>query len=342
MHPVQYPFMLASNMASYLPAVERVGEIFDTLVCILLLRPRHPPPPPEPDLEDGPAAADSDSDSSSHTSVSSSSTNTTWEATPPVAPPPILSPTRSLTARFPTLRLGGPPQAARKPPAASRLHVTSLPPELQALILSHLPFADIQRLRRSCHFYRGLITKSLLRDVYGQERLHTELISHCHLCHAHDPSRASLLYADVTSARYPFCSTCVKCAAGRDELFAGKRVSMGNLRSAWVCKWCGLPVVSRPAWREPLFHQRCYSWYGSVLLLYLLLGWFQLCATVVGSALCFRYFGGDTMVLAPCVVSFARVWVCGRDANGCRYLLCWRSPCFSSSISGQLWTGPTR
>ncbi|KAL2105068.1 hypothetical protein VUR80DRAFT_9063 [Thermomyces stellatus] len=78
---------------------------------------------------------------------------------------------------------------------------------------------------------------------------------------------------------------------------------MGNFRSAWVCRWCGFPVVSGPAWREPLFHQRCYSWYGSVLLLYLLLGWFQLCVSVIGPALCFRYFRGKAMVLAPCVIS---------------------------------------
>ena len=309
MHPVECALKLVSNMASYLPAIERVGEMLDVLVRFLRRHRRHRAAA-EPDVEDNPAAdseSDPDSDSSSHTSVSSSITNTSWEAIPPVAPTPIFtSPSRSLTIKLPTLPRRGPePQAARKPPAT--LHITSLPPELQALILSHLPFADIQRLRHTSHFYRSFITKSLLKDIYGEDRLHAVLISHCHLCHAHDPTRATLLYADITSTRYPFCSTCVTCAARRNELFAGKRVSMGNFRSAWVCKWCGFPVVSGAAWREPLFHQRCYSWYGSVLLLYLLLGWFQLCASIVGAALCFRYFRGETMVLAPSVVSFMHI-----------------------------------
>lgn len=72
-----------------------------------------------------------------------------------------------------------------------------------------------------------------------------------------------------------------------------------------MCRWCGYPVLADPAWREPLFHQRCYSWYGTVLLAYLFAGWLQLCAVVVGAALCLDNFRRVKMVLVPCIVSLS-------------------------------------
>lgn len=268
---------------AYGAAAERVHDLLDALRR--LSRRRRPS-----DEEAGEPSA-----SASQTSVSSGTTSTSPAFTP--SPPPIPRPQPKLIPR--PLRTSHP--AA---PTATNLHLTTLPPELHVLILRHLTFADIQRLRHTSRFHRSLITKRLLRDVYGPS-LDAVLLSHCHLCHASDPTRANLLYADVTSPAYPFCSTCVPCAARRDELFAGRRVCMGNLKSVWVCKWCGLPVVGSPAWREPVFHQRCYARYGSVLLAYLALGWVQLCVAVAGAALCFRYFRGVKMVLGPCIVSFS-------------------------------------
>ena len=286
------------NMSSYLPAIERVGDMVEALARFLRGR-RRPEPPASDEVEHAPNS-DSNSDSSSHTSVSSSSD---WVTVPqPPQTPPTPSPTMTLPALLPRRRPTPPPPPAQPPTQRPALHITSLPPQLHVLILKRLSIADIQRLRRTTRIFNAHITKSLLRDNYGSH-LDAVLLSHCHLCHARDPTRSTLLYADVSSPAYPFCSVCVSCAARRDELYAGKRVAMGNYRSAWVCRWCGYPVLADPAWREPLFHQRCYSWYGTVLLAYLFAGWLQLCAVVVGAALCLDNFRRVKMVLVPCIVS---------------------------------------
>ncbi|SPO03627.1 uncharacterized protein DNG_06310 [Cephalotrichum gorgonifer] len=308
-------------MSSFLPAFERAGEMIEFIARLLRGRRRRHREPPDieddaaDDAEDQDIDPDYASSSSSSTSISSSSSSTSWDTSTPQAPPQIYPtrPTMPYRTRavklltLPSLRTLSRPQNSpsipRPPPPSSDIHITSLPPELQVLILRHLSFADIQRLRHTSRFYRSLITKSLLKDIYGPT-LDAVLLSHCHICHAHDPSRAAFLYADITDPRYPFCSTCVACAAARDELVAGRRVSMGNFRSAWVCRWCGYPVLSSPAWHQPHFHRRCYSWYGSTLLMYLLLGWVQFCVVVTGAALCFRYFKGERMVLVPCIISF--------------------------------------
>lgn len=278
-------------MSSYLPAIERVGDMVEALAHFL-----HGRRTSDTTVQDEAEHPNSDSStSSSHTSVSSSD----WIT----APHPHARP-RAPTMTLPTIprRQHPPPAPAPALRARPPSHLTSLPPELHVLILKRLSFADIQRLRRTSRFFNALITRRLLRDIYGP-RLDAVLLSHCRACHARDPTRSTLLYADVGSPSYPFCSVCVSCAVGRDELYAGRRVAMGNYRSAWVCRWCGFPVLADPAWREPLFHQRCYSWYGTVLLAYLFAGWLQLCAVVIGAALCLDNFPKVKMVQVPCIVS---------------------------------------
>lgn len=280
-------------MAGYVPAFERLGALLGTIAGLIVRRLRHP------DIEEAPAT-DNDTDSS-HTSISSASSN----PPPPPTPPPLAKPPRK--KRSTSLQLSPPPGGGGgggvgKDGRRKVMDLTAFPPELQVLILSHLPFPDIQRLRRTARFYATFITRDLLRDIYGA-RLDAVLLSHCTGCHAHDATRASLLYADISSPRYPFCSTCGPCAARRDELVAGKRVSMGDFHAAFVCRWCGLPITSWHAWREPSFHRPCYAGYGNVLLANLIVGWGQFCVFVAGSALCFRYFRGEALVLGPCIVS---------------------------------------
>ncbi|CAI4220130.1 unnamed protein product [Parascedosporium putredinis] len=169
------------------------------------------------------------------------------------------------------------------------------------LIIGELDFADIQQLRLTSRFYHSLITKSLLKDMYGTA-LEGVILSHCHLCLRRDPGRNALLFADIDHPKYPFCSRCVDCAVRRNELVPGCRVAMGNYRSAWVCRWCGYPVLVSSAWNHAHFHKRCHAWYGTTLLAYLALGWLQFCIVIIGAALCLRYFRNDTLVLVPSIL----------------------------------------
>ena len=171
------------------------------------------------------------------------------------------------------------------------------------LILQHLQFGDLERLRQTCHFFRSLITSPMLKKLFGDE-LKVMLLSHCYLCLKHDPTYVNLLWADYTDPRYPFASKCIDCAVQRNELMVGRRVSLGNYSTAWVCRWCGYPVLAASAWGSAVhFHKECNEVYIRVLIGYVVLGWTQFSIAVVGAALCFKYFRQDQRVVVSCIVS---------------------------------------
>jgi len=183
------------------------------------------------------------------------------------------------------------------------LTLMTLPPELQVLVIRHLDFGDMQRLRQTCRFYHAFVSKPLVKDIFGKE-LKYILLSHCSRCLIWDPTRANLLCAELRNPNYPFCSTCVDCAVKSEELMVGKRVTLGNYQSAWVCRWCGYPVQTHAGLGgQSHFHKKCYTRYCVALMVYAVLGWTQFCLVVVACALCLKYFRGDRRILGPCVVS---------------------------------------
>jgi hypothetical protein len=177
-----------------------------------------------------------------------------------------------------------------------------LPPELQLMIIQRLDFGDIERLRLTCHYYRSFVSKKMVKEIFSPNFRHT-LLAHCYLCLKYDPPRANLLWADWSDPRYPLASKCVTCAVQRGELFVGRKVSLGNYASVWVCRWCGYPVASQSAHNQPEFHEPCYAKYNNVLVFYFILGWIQLAIGIVVGALCWRYFRDNNRILIPSVVS---------------------------------------
>lgn len=178
----------------------------------------------------------------------------------------------------------------------------SLPPEIQLMIVRQLTFGDVERLRRTCKFYRSFIAPATVRELF-KPYMKMVLLSHCYICLKYDPTKASLLWADFGDPRYPLASKCVDCAVAAGDFMVGKKVSLGNFASVWVCRWCGYPVFADSAWNQPEFHKICYNRYNDILLGYFSLGWIQFAVVVTGGALCWKYFRLNKMVLIPSIVS---------------------------------------
>ncbi|KAK3356798.1 hypothetical protein B0T25DRAFT_452569 [Lasiosphaeria hispida] len=199
-------------------------------------------------------------------------------------------------------------------PTKKLLHLLSLPPEVQLLILSQLRFADIERLRRTCKQLRYLATPHQIRILMGPMQLQNELLGHCKSCLAYDEYRQTLLLSSVTDPGYPLASRCVRCAliAGDPRIRFGKKVRLANFETVFVCRWCGWTIAepSISAYTNEQFHRECYRGYSNALFFYFLLGWVQLSIGITGAALAWRYFRHVTMVFAPTVASFLLLWFC--------------------------------
>jgi len=186
----------------------------------------------------------------------------------------------------------------------SPLHLLTLPPELQLMILQQLDFADIVRLRRSCKQLRALACPSQMRIIWGPMQLQTQLLGHCKNCLTYDQTRSTLLLSSPTDPDYPLASRCVKCAMadGDSRICVGKKINLANFDTVWVCRWCGWPV-SDAAVGNDQFHRECYKRYNKALFRFFLLGWIQLSLGITGAALAWRYFRRALLVFAPTVVS---------------------------------------
>ena len=176
-----------------------------------------------------------------------------------------------------------------------------LPSELQLQILSYLDFGDVERFRRTCWLLRSRISKPLLRSLFPN--LPAALLATCYLCLRSDDSRQGLVRGELSDARYPLASRCFGCFAQHDGFMVGHKYQLANDATAWVCRWCGYPVVADGAWNQPEFHRVCYRSYGLVLKIYISAGCAQWCVVVVGAALCWAFFQHNLLVIPPTIVS---------------------------------------
>lgn len=196
----------------------------------------------------------------------------------------------------------GPPDRIQKP-----LRLLNLPPELQIMILCHLEFADIERLRRTCKYLRALANPATIRSIMGDSLLKNQLLGHCHACLLRDPFRSRLLLGHEKDPGWPLNSKCIDCAlrANDDRIRVGKRVMLASLVEVWVCRRCGLPVTEGAAAGNEQFHRPCYQAYNNILVYFFLLGWLQLALGIIACALAWRYWRFTVMVFAPTLVCFA-------------------------------------
>ncbi|KAK0614852.1 hypothetical protein B0T17DRAFT_477610, partial [Bombardia bombarda] len=191
------------------------------------------------------------------------------------------------------------------------LHLFIIPPELQLMILSHLDFADIERLRRTCKQLRALANPRQIRMLMGPARLYTQLLTHCKSCLVYDPFRSHLILGSPNDPAHPLSNLCVDCAMRADDfrIRVGRKVLLANLASVSVCRWCGWPVIEGAAFSNEQFHRPCYKAYNDTLLVFFTLGWIQLAFGITGAALAWRFFRHVVIVFAPTVTSFLLLWL---------------------------------
>jgi hypothetical protein len=197
---------------------------------------------------------------------------------------------------------------SRRPPNREPRHLLSLPPEILLMILRHLGFADIVRLRWTCKQLHAFANPQQLRTLFGPEQLRLQLLSHCKVCLRYDQFRTHLLHSTQMDQGYPLSRRCIDCAIkARDpRIRVGRKVLLGDYASVWVCRWCGFPIVEGAAFGYEQMHRKCYRHYNDVLFVFFILGWIQLTLGIVAAALSWKYYRHSTIVFAPTVVSFPR------------------------------------
>jgi hypothetical protein len=181
--------------------------------------------------------------------------------------------------------------------APSRL--LALPTELQFFVFAYLGLSDLERLRRTCQYYRHILSPEYVRALFGgYQGLASQLTGHCQNC-LETPGRSSLILQPNTR---PLSSKCFRCSVQARELSVGTNISLANTGKAWVCRWCGWPVAGSHSWANEQFHINCYDRYYRVLWAFLFLGFAQFSVGVVAAALSLVYFRHELVVFAPTVV----------------------------------------
>ncbi|KAK8133376.1 hypothetical protein PG984_005388 [Apiospora sp. TS-2023a] len=202
--------------------------------------------------------------------------------------------------------------AAADPNAPSRL--MALPLELHYLIIDQMRFGDVERLRRTCRFYHDLLTPDFVRELFGgPQALASQFAGVCQVCHympdeeANETTPALILQP----GSQPLTSKCFRCSVQNHDLHVGDAVVLANAGRAWICRWCGWPVVGGThSWASEQFHGDCYDRYYRVLWCFLMFGFAQFSVGVVAGALSLAYFRQDLVVFVPSVINFVLLWVC--------------------------------
>ncbi|KAK0625847.1 hypothetical protein B0T14DRAFT_387916, partial [Immersiella caudata] len=193
------------------------------------------------------------------------------------------------------------------------LHLLTLPPELLLQILTHLDFASLTHLRRTCHALRALTSPHTLRTLLGPSTFQSLILTSCKTCLLTCPSGTNIILPSPGDEGYPLASQCIKCSlASKDaRLTVEKRAPLGNFEVVNGCRWCGWPVVEARTGRHgEHFHEKCAREYHQRLFWFFVMGWVQLGLGVTGAAMAWRWFRGVGMVFGPTVTSFLMLWIC--------------------------------
>ncbi|UKZ56141.1 hypothetical protein TrVGV298_009969 [Trichoderma virens] len=176
-----------------------------------------------------------------------------------------------------------------------------LPPELQLEILSYLDFGDIQRLRQTSRLFRESLDHGLMKSLFP--RLFEDMLKTCYICLTEGVEHLMIM-GNARHQRYPLTSKCFSCIERQAGFMVGRRYTLVNSETVFVCRWCGIPVTSVMESRGSDFHSYCYEWYKGALVLHHTIGVVQWMVVIVGSALCWHYFIRQTMVTIPLALAF--------------------------------------
>ncbi|KAF7521632.1 hypothetical protein G7054_g12393 [Neopestalotiopsis clavispora] len=220
--------------------------------------------------------------------------------------------------------------------AVPTTRLLDLPTELQILVISHLALSDLERLRRTCQYYRFLLSPEYIRTLFGgRRRLAWHLTGHCHECleepgreklilkqlpiprdnngignnnnlqHVHAASHAGPRRQNIQRPIYLPGSKCFNCSVRDGDLRVGTYFNLadGENKPTWPCRWCGWPVTDGGSWVHEQFHIPCYARYRRVLFVFMYLGIAQMLLGVVAATLNLVYLRHEAFVLAPTVVS---------------------------------------
>jgi hypothetical protein len=115
-----------------------------------------------------------------------------------------------------------------------------LPVEIRILIMEHLAFGDVERLRRTCRDFRMSISKPMIKLAFPY--LSETLASTCRHCLGTDASSRLIIKTVYNHPEGAFKNQCWRCVSRRKEYKLDKRYEMVDETKCYFCRWCGYPV----------------------------------------------------------------------------------------------------
>lgn len=190
----------------------------------------------------------------------------------------------------------------------------TLPNELHLQVIGLLGLGDLERLRRTCGFYRNVLTPDFVRNLFARRPggLEGQFSRVCQECFANPDHPDELVLQQPTRPRSvrsshggkppPLTAKCVPCSVRDGDCKVGDAVVLASGKRAWTCRWCGWPIVREHSWTSEQFHPACYGSYYRTLLTFIMIGFVQLALGVVAGVLGIQFFRDQPSVFIPVVV----------------------------------------
>lgn len=182
-----------------------------------------------------------------------------------------------------------------------------LPVEIRILILEHLEFGDIDRLRRTCRGFRMSISKPMIKAAFPY--LSETLASTCRHCLGTDASSRLIIKTTYNYPQGAFKNQCWRCVSRRKDYKLDTRYEMVDETKGYFCRWCGYPVPRGAGVGHRLertqYHNSCSRKRSVAHRWWFATGFFQWGLLLAACGMCWDLYHEYPMVIGFTIVSEA-------------------------------------
>ncbi|ORY56302.1 uncharacterized protein BCR38DRAFT_117128 [Pseudomassariella vexata] len=186
--------------------------------------------------------------------------------------------------------------------------LTTIPLEIQLMILSHLDLESMVRLRQTCHLYRHIITVDLVKSQFIQHGQHHAALRAC-CCECLSMPGLGRLILDPRRSSLVWRSMCFTCWRHKLDLHYqrkhGPLLQFANHYHGYMCHFCAYPVCAADMDSSlQLFHSRCRVKRLLIAVLWFVLTFIQVGLGILGAVLGWTVYKHHPSVLIPSSIDF--------------------------------------
>ncbi|KAI0475406.1 hypothetical protein GGR56DRAFT_512052 [Xylariaceae sp. FL0804] len=192
--------------------------------------------------------------------------------------------------------------------------LTSLPPELQLLVLSQLDLAELVQLRQTCRLFRLVITPELVRRQFTRDgRARPLLRGCCNACLCMPGLDRLIVDADLPpDAWRSICFRCWRARLGREyHLNPWPVVTFASGAQGYICQFCNWPVAAPARSGGPgadaeskWLHASCKRRRHAVLATWMVMAFMQFGLGILGGVLAWTRYIHQPRVFIPATIDF--------------------------------------